>query len=228
MSTSSVDPPKKLCTICNNPEKELCNTSWCIDCKRLKERERRANLSEEKKEEMRKKERERYEKNKANSKQKLKQLDLTTKIECPECNKNKFVTEFYIAKQKGTIRSKCKECILKEKKNYYEENKKDYIKKTSDYKKQKEKTDPTFLLERRVRCRIYHAFKSQSLKKTKKTTTYLGCTGKFLHDWLTYQFTDEMTTDNYGTYWHIDHVKPFLLMIYLKKKNVWNALIGKI
>ncbi len=59
---SSQESSKKLCTNCKNPEKELYNTSWCIDCKRLKECERRANLSDEKKEEMRQKERERYQK----------------------------------------------------------------------------------------------------------------------------------------------------------------------
>lgn len=167
-SLSEDDPPKKPCTICKNPGKELYNTSWCIDCKRIKEHERRTNLSEEKKEEMREKERQRYEKNKAKSKQKLKQIDLTSKKFCNKCGKEKLIKEFYIQKQKGTIRSKCKKCILEGKKNYYEENKPKYIKNTSEYKKQKEKNDPIYLLERRVRCRIYHAFKSQSLKKSKK------------------------------------------------------------
>ena len=209
MSTpAALDPLKKLCTICKNPEKDLYNLSWCIDCKRQQERERRAKLSEEKKEEMRQKERDRYEKNKAIANKKIKQIDLTNEIECSECKNTKPISEFYMAKQKGTIRSKCKDCTKKGKKEYYEENKEKYIKQTSEYKKQKEKTDPVYLLERRVRCRIYHAFKSQSLKKNKKTLKYLGCTGKFLHDWLTYQFTNEMSIENYGIYWHIDHVKP--------------------
>ncbi len=208
---SPTPPPqtaKKVCTLCKDPERELYNSSWCTTCKNLKEKERRSNLSADKKEEMRKKERERYEKNKLKAKQLIKEIDLTSKLTCTKCKKTKKLDEFYIAKQKGNIRAKCKICSLKDKKEYYDKNKIEYNKKTSEYKKQKEKSDPAFLFERRLRCRIYHAFKSQSLKKTNKTQKYLGCSGKFLHDWLSYQFTEDMTIENYGSYWHIDHVKP--------------------
>jgi hypothetical protein len=97
---------------------------------------------------------------------------------------------------------------MKNKKEYYETNKEKYNKQITEYQKNKEKTDPVFLFERRARNRIYHAFKSQSLKKNNKTTKFLGCTGKFLHDWLVYQLTNDLTLENYGTHWHIDHVKP--------------------
>ena len=30
----------------------------------------------------------------------------------------------------------------------------------------------------------------------------------FLKDWLEFQFYDGMSFDNYGVYWHIDHVRP--------------------
>jgi hypothetical protein len=36
----------------------------------------------------------------------------------------------------------------------------------------------------------------------------LGCTIEFLKDWLESKFTPEMTWENYGPVWHIDHVKP--------------------
>ena len=36
----------------------------------------------------------------------------------------------------------------------------------------------------------------------------VGCTINFLLEWLKYNFTKEMTIENYGKYWHIDHVIP--------------------
>jgi len=36
----------------------------------------------------------------------------------------------------------------------------------------------------------------------------LGCPDEFFRSWLEFQFDDEMNWDNYGTYWHIDHVLP--------------------
>lgn len=38
----------------------------------------------------------------------------------------------------------------------------------------------------------------------------LGCTSEFLYEWLMFNTEQEenMTLDNYGSYWHIDHVIP--------------------
>ena len=208
LDSSSKTAPKKVCTICKDPTKELYNTSWCFECKKMKETERRANMTEEQKEEIRKKNREKYKQNKVKAQEKIKQIDQKQKITCTGCKVEKLVVDFYIAKQKGTIRAKCKECTLKEKSEYYEKNKEQYIKQTTKYKNEKAKKDPVYRLERRVRCRIYYAFKSQGKVKTNRTHKYLGCSSEYLLEWLTYQFTPGMTIDNYGTYWHMDHVKP--------------------
>jgi len=44
--------------------------------------------------------------------------------------------------------------------------------------------------------------------KTKHTIEHLGCDIDFLKKWLEYNFTEQMTWENYGTYWHVDHVIP--------------------
>jgi len=48
-----------------------------------------------------------------------------------------------------------------------------------------------------------------SLVKSKKETTsaIIGCSGKFLKQWIESQFTKGMSWDNYGK-WHIDHILP--------------------
>lgn len=70
------------------------------------------------------------------------------------------------------------------------------------------KEDPIFKLEVRLRARIYLAFKEANLNKSERTQKYIGCTKLFFRDWITYQFEDGMTENNYGKIWHIDHVKP--------------------
>ena len=45
-------------------------------------------------------------------------------------------------------------------------------------------------------------------KKPKSTLDILGCSISFFRDHLEKQFRDGMTWDNYGKYWHLDHIKP--------------------
>lgn len=46
------------------------------------------------------------------------------------------------------------------------------------------------------------------LRHPSKRITILGCTGLQFRQWLESQFELGMTWDNYGTDWHIDHIKP--------------------
>ncbi len=190
------DASKKLCLICKDPEKALYNSSWCIDCKAQKERERRANLTEEQKEAMRQKERERYERNKANAKQKLKQIDLTSKIECSECKDEKPLSEFYMAKQKGIVRTKCKECTLKEKKEKYDE-------KVSVLNNQKIREDFDKSLKKYLKKTLSNVFSTYDFKKLSEC---IGCTRKYLSDWISYQLSDDLKLENYKKEWYIELV----------------------
>ena len=45
-------------------------------------------------------------------------------------------------------------------------------------------------------------------KKIFRTRTYLGYTKNDLYKHLESKFTNQMSWDNYGTYWHIDHIIP--------------------
>lgn len=46
------------------------------------------------------------------------------------------------------------------------------------------------------------------INKNKTTKHYLGTEFSFIKEWLSFSFTPEMSWDNYGTFWHIDHVIP--------------------
>jgi hypothetical protein len=59
-----------------------------------------------------------------------------------------------------------------------------------------------------LRSRIYSVMKLTNSKKSEKTLNLLGCTLDFFKAWMEHQFTPEMTFENHGTVWHIDHVTP--------------------
>jgi hypothetical protein len=65
-------------------------------------------------------------------------------------------------------------------------------------------SNPTLRLKKNCRFRIWSALKY----KKKKTVEYLDCSIDFLEKWLEYNFTEDMNFDNYGSYWHVDHVIP--------------------
>jgi len=57
-------------------------------------------------------------------------------------------------------------------------------------------------IRNRIRETITYGWKSQ------KTEILIGCTFEALKIHLERQFTKEMTWDNYGIYWHVDHIRP--------------------
>ena len=137
---------KKPCTTCNDPTKELYNSSLiCIDCK---------------KEEISIKNKVLYEKNKSIANEKLSALDLTSTQKCTKCNNNKVLTEFYMAKQKGIVRSICKICTNEAKKEYYENNKEKYNKQITEYQKQKTTEDPSFKFKQQLKNKISYEFRA--------------------------------------------------------------------
>jgi len=197
------------CTKCHQQKELAKGKKWCKDCKNLYEKNRRRNLSSYKKSELRFHSKLLYENNK--NKVEVVILDDNKTKKCSICNIEKPQTSFFIAKCKGNIRAMCKDCSSIKRKEYYKNNKDKVIKQTNNYKIEKMKKDPLFKLERMLRCRIYHAFKAQGHQKNNRTWKYLDCSANFFQSWIKYQLYDGMTFENYGAYWHIDHVKPCTL-----------------
>lgn len=117
----------------------------------------------------------------------------------------------------------CKNCIKKRNSLYYEKNKEKVKAKVREYKsnnkqkvsklnslynKKRKKHDRLFYLIVTIRSLISSTFGKKGIVKSKKTEAILGCTIEFFLNHLESQFTKEMSWDNRGSYWHIDHIHP--------------------
>ena len=109
--------------------------------------------------------------------------------------------------EKGRIfRDENKEKIRREKQEYYFSNKEHIQRRIIKNTKRRLACDPTFRMITRVRKRFRDIFKTKSFSKYKEKI--IGCTASFLREHIEAQFTSEMTWENYGKYWNIDHIVP--------------------
>jgi hypothetical protein len=97
-----------------------------------------------------------------------------------------------------------KEEISEYNQKYHEENKQVIQARHTKNNRERMKIDPCFKLAKTCRNRLRSALQNISLRSLKLT----DCTMEFLRDWLKSNFTSEMTFENHGSYWHIDHVIP--------------------
>lgn len=67
--------------------------------------------------------------------------------------------------------------------------------------------DPFYRAKQNLRSRIYRALKGGE-KKSAKTFVLLGCSPEHLKTHIEKQFRLGMNWGNYGSVWHIDHVRP--------------------
>jgi len=116
--------------------------------------------------------------------------------------------EIYI-KRKQEWRKNNPEKDKEERKKYVENNKEKVNKYHSEWKKNKRINDDEYKLKenmsRRIRYELNTLLKG---KKTKRTFEYLGCSIDELKKYLETKFTGNMSWDNYGKVWHIDHIIP--------------------
>lgn len=75
-----------------------------------------------------------------------------------------------------------------------------------NWKAAKKKQNATFnaKLGRKLRARMRNFMNSPIGSFSKMT----GCSQDFLHKWLESKFRPGMNWENYGTVWHVDHIKP--------------------
>ena len=71
--------------------------------------------------------------------------------------------------------------------------------------KERRKTDLNFKLAHNIRNRTNKAFKSQNVRKTNKKFDLLGCCHSIFKKWINHQLYGNITVQNYGTVWQIDH-----------------------
>jgi hypothetical protein len=96
----------------------------------------------------------------------------------------------------------------------------EYIRK---YKAQKRLTDPNFKIYENLRKRIWKCLKN----KSNSSKELLGCDIENYKKWIEYTMSKEMTWQNYGTYWNIDHVTPIDSFDLSNKDDVLKAFNWK-
>lgn len=137
-------------------------------------------------------------------------------------------------------RKKCLDCEREHGKNYrkttekakiWVENNKDKMSELQH--KSYEKNKKKICEKRKDRLKTDHLYKlsdlhrnalRQLLKRSSKTSKYVNCTGERLINWIQYQFIDNMSFDNYGEVWVIDHVLP--IKLFLSKESTDKIILN--
>jgi len=79
-------------------------------------------------------------------------------------------------------------------------------KKRAKYTRVKRRTDPMFRMASHLRARLCSLLAGKS--KQAPTLALVGCSLSFLKSHLEASFDKRMNWDNYGSYWHVDHIVP--------------------
>jgi hypothetical protein len=171
----------KMCVKCNE-EKDIKRfrpvRNVCYDCSNQKQKEYMKEYYEQNKKEWKEKERLRNER-------KLKLQDEEEKNqECKDCKEQKNIKDFRLN------RNRCKECEKKYNREWI---------------LHKKRNDPIFKFVSNCRNRLISAI---GKNKKQSTTEYLGEDLDLIKKWFELCFTNDMTWENHGSCWHIDHVIP--------------------
>ena len=126
---------------------------------------------------------------------------IDNKKKCSICNTVKDLSEFPIRKGSNHgYRHECKDCKKKALQKYYQET-------YNAVRREKKKNDIEYRLLCNHRNYVYKCLTQFKIKED-HSLQYLGCTLGNFKEWLEYLFTKDMSWDNYGTYWTVDHVLP--------------------
>ena len=146
---------------------------------------------------------------------------------CSKCKKKLPITDFYKDRRtKDGLYSNCKKCSYQYTQKWAKENpkkvggyQKEWIAKNPEKHKyfkrehqRKRRMNIRFRLDGNLAATINHILKGQ--KAGRKWQTLVGYTTKNLMKHLERQFDKNMTWDNYGSYWEVDHIKPKILFRY--------------
>lgn len=144
---------------------------------------------------------------------------------CTGCKTELDLEVFYYSKKDNNYNSKCKPCqnsynkkhnINKVKysmdpeyiKKYRAKYNKDNRAKHAARKRERLKNDPLYKLKESIRCRTASMLRRRKFTYKQRFKEYIGCTPLQLKQYLESKFDINMTWENHGSYWHIDHIIP--------------------
>ncbi len=124
---------------------------------------------------------------------------------CTGCNETQKISNFTFRKTRNIYDSRCKTCNRDR-----ERKRREMFNDKINARRRNKVFTPQERIGRNLRSRVNSYVKHRTIRNT--YLILLGCTKKFLFKWFEYNFKiDEhlgMNWDNYGNYWHIDHVTP--------------------
>lgn len=104
--------------------------------------------------------------------------------------------------------SKNKEKKIEYQKEYASLNREKISKYKMEYQRNRRNNDPIFKLKYVVGRLIRNSLKCKGLSKNKKSIDILGCDIQFFKNYIEEMFIDDMSWENYGKVWDIDHKIP--------------------
>jgi len=141
-------------------------------------------------------------------KKNLMKIKSETLIICEKCGLDKPLK--YFAKLKKYYKRKiCLSCYP----IFLNEQKAEWCKKEHN-------TNMNYRIKKSLAARLRNV-----ISKENTTMNYIGCNIQYLREWFEYNFTSEMSWDNYDSYWSIDHIIPvkyFDLTNEDEKLKCWN------
>jgi hypothetical protein len=102
-------------------------------------------------------------------------------------------------------------------KNWQLERKEELNEYWRTYRNKRHQTDLIFSIKNNLRCRINSSIKNNS--KLSTSIDLLGCSIEEYKLYLEKQFDENMSWENWGTYWEIDHIKPLCTFDLSLKEN---------
>jgi hypothetical protein len=131
----------------------------------------------------------------------LKQYEpIILKNECIICNTVKSIDCFIIRKDNDKYRNECKDCA-------------------NQIQRERHINNIQYRIKRSIRGHVYRYLNVKNGLKTKSSSKYIGISLFLLRKWIEFQFEPEMSWENYGTYWTIDHVLPLSLFDMTNKNH---------
>lgn len=125
---------------------------------------------------------------------------------CSNCKQELPFKQFNKAKLgRFGLSGECKKCLKLRNRNWLDNTGKEWC---NQWMKDKKSSDPQFKLKQILRMRLLDALKRKNTTKNHSAITLLGCSIEYAQKHLEKQFKPEMTWENHGRIWEIDHKTP--------------------